>query len=90
MALISRNYILDLDHAKLSLGINFFLSCLIESTFHQLSGSTFILVKNTHEKDPFLMFFLISPVAQIPAWFLEGQCISYNQTEQLHPRLFNS
>ena len=42
MALKSRSYILDLDHVKLSSGIFFFLSCLIESIFHQLSGSTFI------------------------------------------------
>ena len=38
MALKSRSYILDLDHVKMSLGIFFFLSCLIESIFHQLSG----------------------------------------------------
>ena len=73
MALKSRSYILYLDHVKLSLGIFFFLSCLIDSIFHQLSGSTFIFVKNTHQKAANLMFCLISPVAQIPAWFLEGQ-----------------
>ena len=41
MALKSRSFILDLDRVMLSLGIFFFLSCLMES-FHQLSGSTFI------------------------------------------------
>ena len=71
----SGSYILDLDHVKSSLGIFFFLSCLIESIFHQLSGSTFIFVKNTHQKAANLMFFLISPVAKTPAWFLEGQCM---------------
>ena len=75
MALKSRSYILDLDHVKLSLGILFFLSCLIESIFHQLSGPTFIFVKTTHQKDTNLMFCLISPVAKSPAWFLEGQYI---------------
>ena len=49
MALKSRSYILDLDHVKLPFGI-FFLSCLIESIFHQLSGSTFIFVKNSTKK----------------------------------------
>ena len=75
MALKSRSYILDLDHVKLSLGIFFFLSCLIESIFHQLLGSTFIFVKNTHQKAKNLTFCLISTVAQTPAWFLEGQYI---------------
>ena len=73
IALKSRSYILDLDHVRLSLGIFFFLSCLIESIFHQLSGSTFIFVKNTHQKTPNLRFWLISPVANSPAWFPEGQ-----------------
>ena len=68
MALKSRSYILDLDHVKLSLGILFFLSCLIEGICHQLSGSTFIFVKNTHQKVANLMFCLISPVAKSPAW----------------------
>ena len=35
MALKSRSYFLDLDRVKLSLGIFYFLSCLMES-FHQL------------------------------------------------------
>ena len=52
MALKSRSYILDLDHVKLSLGILFFLSCLIESIFHQLSGPTFFLLSKTHTKKP--------------------------------------
>ena len=73
MALKSRSYIFDLDLVKLSLGIFFFLSCLIESIFHQLSGSTFIFVKNTHQKAANLMFCLILPVALTPAWFLGGQ-----------------
>ena len=51
IALKSRSYIFDLDLVQLSLGIFFFLSCLIESIFfHQLSVSTFIFVKNTHQK----------------------------------------
>ena len=75
MALKSRSCIHDLDHVKLSLGIFFLLSCLIERILHQLSGSTFIFVKTTHQKDTNLMFCLISPVAKIPAWFLEGQSI---------------
>ena len=53
MALKSRSYILDLDHVKLSLGIFFLLSCLIESIFHQLSGSTFIFFKNTPKSRKF-------------------------------------
>ena len=73
MALKSRSYILDLDHVKLYFEIFFFLSCLIESFSPQLSGSTFIFVKNTHQKAPNLTFCLISPVAKIPAWLLEGQ-----------------
>ena len=50
MALKSRSYILDLDHVRLSLGIFFLLGCLIESFLYPLSGSTFIFVKNTHQK----------------------------------------
>ena len=72
MALNSRSYIFDLDLVKLSLGIIFFLSCLIESILHHLSGSTLIFVKNTHKKAANLMFCLISPVAQSPAWSVEG------------------
>ena len=73
MALKSRSYILDLYHVKLSLWLVFFPSCFIETFFPQLSGSTFILVKNTHQKAANLMFCLISPVAKTPACFLEGQ-----------------
>ena len=73
MALKSRSYIFDLDHVKLSLGIFFFLSCLIESIFYQLSGSTFIFVKSTHQKAANLVLCLISPVAKSPAWSVEGQ-----------------
>ena len=83
MALKSRSYIFDIDLVKLSLGIFFFLSCLIESIFHQLSGSTFIFVKNTHKKAANLMFCLISPVAQSPAWYVEGQCIWGCSTNRL-------
>ena len=39
-----------LDHVKLSLRIFFILSCLMESKLHYLSGSTFVFVKNTHQK----------------------------------------
>ena len=75
MALKSRSYILNFDCKKLSLGIIFFLNCLMEVFFHQLSGSTFIFVKNTHQKAADLTFGLILPVAMIPAWFLGGQCM---------------
>ena len=64
MALKLRSYILDLDHVKLSLEIFFFLSCLIEKISHQISGSTFIFVKNTHQKFANLMFVQILPVAK--------------------------
>ena len=73
MALKSRSYIFDLDNVELSLVIFFFLSCLIESIFHQLSGSTIIFVTNTLQKAANLMFCLISPVAKSPAWSVEGQ-----------------
>ena len=45
----------------------------MESLFHQLSGSTFIFVKNTDQKAANLMYFPVSPLAKTPAWFLEGQ-----------------
>ena len=48
MALKSRSYILDLERVRLSFGIFFFLICLMERFFYQLSGSTFIFVKTTH------------------------------------------
>ena len=73
MALKSRYYIFDLDLVKLSLGIFFFLSCLIESIFHQLSGSTFIFVIKKYQKAANLMFGIILPVALTPWLFLEGQ-----------------
>ena len=73
MVLKSRSYILDLDRVKLSLGIFFFLNCLMESFFYQLSGSTFIFVKNTHQKAANLMFRQILPVAKVPWLFLEVQ-----------------
>ena len=63
MALKSRSCILDLDHVKLSW--NFVFSELFNREYlHQLSGPTFIFVKNTHQKAANLMFFLISPVAK--------------------------
>ena len=68
----SRIYILDLDRVKLSLEIFFFLICLMESFFHQLSGSNFIFVRNAHQKAAHLMFGLIFPVAKVPWCFLEG------------------
>ena len=74
MALKSRSYIIDLDRVRLSFGIFLFLSSLMERFFYQLSGSTFVLVKNTHQKAANFMFCL-SPVAKTPAWFLEGQSI---------------
>ena len=63
----SRSYILDLDCVRLGFEIFFFLSCLMERLFYQLSGSTFIFVKNTHQKAANLMFRRISPVAKTPA-----------------------
>ena len=59
MALKSRSFILDLDFVKLSLRNFFYLSCLMESFFHQLLGYTFFFVKNTHQKAPNFMFCLI-------------------------------
>ena len=82
MALKSRSYYFDLDLVKLSLGIFFFLSCLIESIFHQLSGSTFLFVKNTHQKAANLTFGLILPVALTPWLFLEVQYMDSCQTIQ--------
>ena len=79
MALKSRSYILDHDHVKLSLGIFFLLSCLRES-FHQLSGSTFIFVKNTHQKAANLLFCLISPAGMVPACFLG---VKFNKQKKL-------
>ena len=90
MALRSRRYILDLDCVKLSLGIFFFLSCLIESFCYQLSVSTFIFVKITHQKAANLPFGLIFPVALTPAWFLGGQYMikhgnNHNPWETIKP-----
>ena len=66
-----RSDILDLDHVKLSLRIFFFLSCLMERFLHQLSGSTFLFVKNTHQKATNLLFRLILAAGIVPAWFRE-------------------
>ena len=84
MAQKSRSYILDLDHVKLSLGFFLLLSCLIESIFPKLSGSTFIFVKNTDQKAAHLKFCLISPVAKTPAWFLEGQSMRCTPGREPH------
>ena len=84
MDLKSRSYILDLDRVKLSLGIFFFLSCLMESFFHQLSGSTFTFVKNTHQKGENLLFGLILPVGMIPAWFHGGQYTKMTRSIDSH------
>ena len=46
----------------------------MKTFFHQLSGSTFIFVQNTHQQAANLTLGLILPVAMIPAWFLGGQC----------------
>ena len=49
MSLKSISYILDLDHGKLSLGVFFSLSCLIE--FFLLAFRIYLFfVKNTHQK----------------------------------------
>ena len=91
MALKSRSYILDLDHVKLYLGIFFFLSCLIDSISHQLSGSTFIFVKNTHQKAANLVFSpyvlrvdfkgLIS--SKVSSWFIALQVTSQDSLPQV-------
>jgi hypothetical protein len=47
----------------------------MERFFYQLSGSTFIFVKNRHQKAANLMFCLILPVAKGPWLFLEVQSI---------------
>ena len=73
MALKSRSYILDVDHVKLFLGIFFLLGCFMESLLHQLSGYTFIFVKNTHQKAANLTFLLILPAAMVSWWFLGVQ-----------------
>ena len=75
MALKSRSYILDLDHVKLSLEIFFLLGCLMESLLHQLSGYTFIFVKNTHQKAANFTFRLILPAPMVSWWFLGVQYI---------------
>ena len=82
MALKLRSYVLDLDHVKLSLGIFFFLNCLMESLLHQLSGSTFIFVKKTHQKAANLTFRLISPARMVPCWFL-GVKLSFKETYKI-------
>ena len=56
MAIKSRSYIPDLDSFKLSLGIFFFLSCLMASFYDQLSGSTFFLSKKCTKKPKNLRF----------------------------------
>ena len=51
----------------------------MDGFFHQLLGSTFVFVKNTHQKAENLMFGLILPVELTPGQFLGGQ---YNQHEK--------
>ena len=73
MSLKSRSYILDLDHVVLG---NFLFSELFNGEFfYQLSGSTFIFVKNSHKKTANLVFHLILHVSKVPWFFLEVQCI---------------
>ena len=69
MALKSRSHILDLDSVKVSLGLFFFLSCLIKSFFPSFQDIPLFLSK-THTN---LMFGLILSVAKVPWCFLEGQ-----------------
>ena len=77
MALKSRSYNIDLDCVKLFLGTFLVLSCLMEGFFcQQLSGSTFIFVKNTHQKAANLMLGLILHMTLIPVWLLGGHIIS--------------
>ena len=77
MALKSRSYILDLDRVRLTFGIFFFLSCLMERFFlPAFRIYLFFVVKNTHQKAANLMFCLILPVAKGPWLFLEVQFIS--------------
>ena len=52
MALKSRIYILDLDRVKLSLGIFFFLSCLIKSFFSPAFRIYLYFLSKTHTKKP--------------------------------------
>ena len=47
----------------------------MESLFHQLAGSTFLFVKNTHQKAANFTLCLILPVGMAPWWFHGGQCI---------------
>ena len=42
--------------------------------FYQLSGSTFIFVKNTHKKAANLIVGLILPMAKVPWLFPGVQC----------------
>ena len=72
---IEKSYIIDLDHLKVSSGIFFFLSCLMESFFSPAFRTYFLFVKNTLQKAANLMFGLILPVLLTPAWFLGGQYI---------------
>ena len=72
MALKSRNYFLDLDRVKLSLGVFFFLSCLMESFFHQLLGSTFFCQTQRPKSRKFNVW---PNFTLTPAGFLEGQLI---------------
>ena len=70
IALKSSSYNRDLGRVKLSLGIFFFLSCLMESFFTSFQGLPLFLSKNTHRKAWTLLFGIILPVARTHAWFL--------------------
>ena len=89
MALKSRSYILDLDHIKLSLGLLFFSELFNREFLSPAFRIYFFFVKNTDHKAENLMFCLISPVAKIPAWFLEGQskCLSQIHEKNINIRL---
>ena len=87
MALKSKSYILVLDRVKLSLEIFFFLSCLMEIFFYQLSGANSIFVKNTHQNAANLMFRLILPVAKVPWLFLEVQFNAFMNEREINQKL---
>ena len=85
-ALKSRRHILDRDCLKLSLGISFFLSCLMESFFTRFQDLPLLLSKHTHQKAANLTFRLILPVAKVPWWFLGMQYTSLNSIKILIKR----
>ena len=85
MALRSRSYILDLDRVRLSFGIFFFLSYLMETIlFTSFQDLPFFWVKITHQKAANLMFRLILPVAKDPWLFLEVQYIGLSDVKKTY------